>query len=711
MPKFKILSNLVRAAIKTTTASTTTASDTTFKSLVSHFESITPPEPETSSKSKKQPETKPQSPPSPAVKSSPGALGLEDFYSETIPTAKGMEKTAKVIEKIINDVLKIKSLGLEKADDEKVVENVFKTPWLSNWKKNNIGIQRKQISYERKQKWIFKNSQVYPFDRLVDTLAFKLGTDATMDVFGMLGRETGLKELHALMKMCIEQCRETDDENVAKEQISQVLELFISMKEQGFPIEEETYGPFLMLLIDKGMLEEFYFFYGIIKDTNPSEIARLGYYDMCLYIRVNDEKKIQELCNCICTDYGDENISLREDLPPVAENYLLALCESDQKNYLLQLLETVDVTKLSSLGNAVSIFKSLGRLSLESYVEKFLLVLNNCDYGAEDISTLIFSYATSIPNLAEDISFCSMDRKAFGVIEWDANRLVSGQACMILISLVCNTVTVIGNVNSQNYHINCFITVEDVVSKFKTLHRVMEMSPSSTSYERLIVYSCNSLKVHHAIDMVDELCEEGFTISINTIHSMLNASEASLDFNLVQRIYSLIYHLDLTPTNETFRRMIGLSVKMKDFDGAIGLLNDLKKLNMTPTAGMYNAIMDGYFQEKNMSGALMVLEQMADVKPDSATYSCLISNCDNEDQITKTINVVSRQSKAKESRFVCTRFIGNNPAKGWVICSSLLTTSVSNATKGEKLAILQPGKMKVRGRDPKMYLMKQVINI
>ncbi|XP_024437058.1 pentatricopeptide repeat-containing protein At4g04790, mitochondrial isoform X4 [Populus trichocarpa] len=566
MPKFKILSNLVRAAIKTTTASTTTASDTTFKSLVSHFESITPPKPETSSKSKKQPETKPQSPPSPAVKSSPGALGLEDFYS---------------------DVLKIKSLGLEEADDEKVVENVFKTPWLSNWKKNNIGIQRKEISYERKQKWIFKNSQVYCFDRLVDTCAFKLGTDATMDVFGMLGRETGLKEFNALMKMCIEQCRETDDENVAKEQISEVLELFISMKEQGFPIEEETYGPFLMLLIDKGMVEEFYFFYGIIKDTNPSEIARLGYYDMCFYIRVNDEKKIQELCNCICTDYGDENISLRE-------NYLLALCESDQKNYLLQLLETVDITKLSLLGNAVSIFKSLGRLSLEYYVEKFLLVLKNCDYGAEDISTLIFSYATSIPNLA----------------------------------------------------------VEDVVSKFKTLHTVMEMSPSSTSYERLIVYSCNSLKVHHAIDMVDQLCEEGFTISINTIHSMLNASEASLDFNLfssldstsktafcfhVQRIYSLIYHLDLTPTNETFRRMIGLSVKMKDFDGAIGLLNDLKKLNLTPTAGMYNAIMDGYFREKNISGALMVLEQMklADVKPDSATYSCLISNCDNEDQITK----------------------------------------------------------------------------
>ncbi|KAJ6293213.1 hypothetical protein OIU78_025239 [Salix suchowensis] len=475
----------------------------------------------------------------PQLTLAPVLLDVEDFYSEIIPTAKDMAKTAKVMEKIINDVLKINSLDLEEA------------------------------------------GQVYRFDRLVDTCAFKLGIDATMDIFGMLGRETGLKECNALMKMCIEQCWETNDENVAMEQISQVLELFILMKDQGFPIEEESYGPFLTLLIDKGMVEEFYFFYGIIKDTNPSEIARLGYYDMRLYIRVNDEEKVKELCNCICTnDGGDENINLREDPSKNEREIGLGSRLPTKRLWISQ--------TLSSLGNLVSIFKSLGRLSLESYVEKFLLVLKNCDYGAEDISTLIFSYATSIPNLA----------------------------------------------------------VEDVVSKFKILHTVMEMSPSSTSYERLIVYSCNLLQVHHAIDIVEQLCDEGFTVSINTIHSMLNASEANLDFNLVQRIYSLIYHLGLTPTNETFRRMIHLSVKMKDFDGAFGLLNDLKKLNLTPTASMYNAIMDGYFQEsssyaecpsENISGAIMVLEQMelAGVKPDSATYSCLISNCGNEDQITK----------------------------------------------------------------------------
>jgi hypothetical protein len=33
------------------------------------------------------------------------------------------------------------------------------------------------------------------------------------------------------------------------------------------------------------------------------------------------------------------------------------------------------------------------------------------------------------------------------------------------------------------------------------------------------------------------------------------------------------------------------------FEGAYGLLDDLKKLNLAPTASMYNAIMGGYFRE------------------------------------------------------------------------------------------------------------------
>lgn len=57
------------------------------------------------------------------------------------------------------------------------------------------------------------------------------------------------------------------------------------------------------------------------------------------------------------------------------ENYLLALCESERKEELERLLKIIDITELSSVECVASIFKSLGKLSLESLAEMLLLEL------------------------------------------------------------------------------------------------------------------------------------------------------------------------------------------------------------------------------------------------------------------------------------------------------------------------------------------------
>nr|KJB13583.1 hypothetical protein B456_002G082600 [Gossypium raimondii] len=164
-----------------------------------------------------------------------------------------------------------------------------------------------------------------------------------------------------------------------------------------------------------------------------------------------------------------------------------------------------------------------------------------------------------------------------------------------------------------------------------------EITPSSASYEKLITYCCDLHKVHFALDIVHQMCEEGLSLSIEMLHSILHASEENYEYNLVRRIYSLIGCHNVKPTSETFRSMINLSVKMKDFNGAYAMLDDLKKLNISPTSTIYNTILAGYFRESNISGAMMVLKQMEseDVKPDSHTYSYLIANCNCEEDITK----------------------------------------------------------------------------
>lgn len=57
----------------------------------------------------------------------------------------------------------------------------------------------------------------------------------------------------------------------------------------------------------------------------------------------------------------------------MTESYLLALCKNDMQKEILRLFEVADITKISSPKYLTTIFRSLGRLVLENYMEKFIL--------------------------------------------------------------------------------------------------------------------------------------------------------------------------------------------------------------------------------------------------------------------------------------------------------------------------------------------------
>ncbi|KAG9146745.1 hypothetical protein Leryth_005059 [Lithospermum erythrorhizon] len=453
-----------------------------------------------------------------------------------------------------------------------VFENVLHNPWFSSFSSNRIYSCLKEISKERKEKWVHRKNQDVRFNQLVKMCGNKLGVVDTLTIFGKLGRETGMKEYKALFALIMKGARETDDPEVQSNHNWMAYQLFQTMKEMGFPIEEEVYGPFLKYLTDEHMDQEFYFFSDIFKHGNPASLPRLAYYEMLLCIRLNNEDKINQLIY-------DYSIYDGEDKHSFQESYLLALYESDRRRELLILLETYDVTKASSEERLSDIFKSLGMLSLEAYAEKFLVELKTSGAELATLTNYIYDYATNIPNF----------------------------------------------------------TVEDAVSKFKQLHSEIGMKPTSTQYEKLIRLYCKLLKVHMAIDLADEIFDVGYTVSLETIHALLDACMESYEYNMVHRIYSIIRRQGLQPNSETFRGLISLTVKLKDFNGAYDMLREMAEMNIAPTINIYNSIMAGYFREKNIHSALAVLKQMekADVKPNSSTFSYLISNCSSKEEIVK----------------------------------------------------------------------------
>ncbi|GER56575.1 pentatricopeptide repeat-containing protein [Striga asiatica] len=509
----------------------------------------------------------------------------------------GDDKSAELLSNDASSLLR-DEMDLDWDDDHEGKQSfglAISSSILSKMTNDSISVQRKNIPRVRNHNWVYKNTHCNRFAKLVKMCGTMLGSEATIEIFGRLGTKTGLNEYNALIRICMEKARSTNDEDVSLEQIYKAYQIFKLVKERGFKIEEEMYGQFLMYLVDYGMVDEFFFFHEIIRDKNLDSLPRLAYYEMLLWMRVKNEEKVQELLGSVTANEAEEKSLFQECYNYLAERLLMALCEGDRREDFLMLLDKIDITKVSPVASIQRVFRALGEHLLEPHAERFLLALKRSDIGAENISNFIHEYAVSIPNLA----------------------------------------------------------VEDIVIKFRKLHTKFEVLPTSTQYEKLVRYCSEFFKVHEALCVVDDACESGVGISLESFHSILDACHKRCEFNLVHQIKSRISQQNLKPNDETIRKMILLYVKMKDFEGAYELINDLPNMGINPTAGMYNTIMAGYFREKKVQSAINVLKEMegADVKPDALTYSYLINNCHSEKDIIKFFEDMSN-SGVKPTRCI-----------------------------------------------------------
>ncbi|XP_004487606.1 pentatricopeptide repeat-containing protein At4g04790, mitochondrial-like isoform X2 [Cicer arietinum] len=333
----------------------------------------------------------------------------------------------------------VKTPIYEEIDGANEFERILSMLQVPNAPQSNISVRRKELSREKKRKCIFKITQENRFRRLIESCAKILGTEETVELFDKMGQKPGVKGYNAMVELCIGKARGAENEDIATEEIGKVFQLLELMRKQGLEVEERTYRPLLLYLIDMGLVEEFEFFCHVIKDENPSSIARLGYYEMTLWLRVNNEEKIQGLCNYIAENDGEDTFDLRE-------SYLLALCESERRENILEALENIDIQKISSVDSVAKIFQALGRLLVEPVAEKLLLDFKT-NHEADNITNFIANYAVSIPDLS----------------------------------------------------------VEDGIKKFKDLHQKLEVLPSSSSYEKLILHNCALLKYTCSDGELDQL--------------------------------------------------------------------------------------------------------------------------------------------------------------------------------------------------------------
>ncbi|MQL84476.1 hypothetical protein Taro_016980, partial [Colocasia esculenta] len=210
------------------------------------------------------------------------------------------QDTAVITSALQGETGSLKSPQSEEITYDSLIENSFHDTHTIF--KSHI---QKERSRERKARWTHKNTQDLRFSRLIKRSADTLGTESTLKVLSKLGKETGVKEYNALIGVCIDKARQSNDEDTLLVQIQKAFHLVRTMKEQGFQIEEESYGKLLMYLIETEMIEEFKYISEMIKNKDPQSNSRICYYEMLLWIRIGNEEKIRSACDSLQID--DDN--------------------------------------------------------------------------------------------------------------------------------------------------------------------------------------------------------------------------------------------------------------------------------------------------------------------------------------------------------------------------------------------------------------------
>ncbi|XP_022634392.1 pentatricopeptide repeat-containing protein At4g04790, mitochondrial isoform X2 [Vigna radiata var. radiata] len=506
-----------------------------------------------------------------------------------------------------------KGSGYKEVDQEEKRKSALDIPWMADLSHSNLSVKRKEVMRERKHKWIFKYSCNDRFNRLIKLCAHRLGATKTVNVFSHLGRKTGVKEYNALIKVCIEKARATDDEYIAVNEMSKAFHLFKSMRDFGCPLEEQTYGPLLCYLIDMGLVQEFQLFSDVIKAENPRSASRLGYYEMLLWLRVDNEEMIRDICEFIIVDDRDSDLRA---------SYLMALCESDKTMQLLDVVKNVDIIKLLSAECIVNIFRSLGRLQQQSVADDILLDLRTRDYDEDNISNFIVSYAVSIPNLAvEDIM--AKVNNLHELLE----VLLSSSSYEKLILHCCGLDQVGDALDIVEQMCDAGFNLSTDVLQF-----ILQICEES--FEYIWVHRIHSIICRYHLELNGEICR-------CLVHFCVRIKDKNINAGL--RVLKHMQGANVDPDSQTFSYLINNCETEEDI---VKYCDEMKQSGIQPTKQVFMALVHSYAACGNLEKAKqVVLDPHIPGKSLNEIKSVLVGNLVSHGQLSEALLVYEQIKK------------------------------------------------------------------
>ncbi|KAF3779941.1 Pentatricopeptide repeat-containing protein [Nymphaea thermarum] len=479
--------------------------------------------------------------------------------------------------------------------DVMLLESILDIPWSSNTSKS-VSLHRKELLRGRKQKWVSKHMQSRRFEKLIRTCAKKLGAETTLEVFSKLGRENGIKEYNALIELSVETARTCIKEDDSIDQIHKALQLLQSLREQGFPIEEGSYGPLLQYFVDMGMIEEFQSFSKLIMEENPSSCFRIGYYEMLLWILVDNNDKIEQLCSHVESNRSEHHFK-------IAENYLWAFCKTDRKNEILKLLEVVDVTKVSSLEFLTGLFECFGRLSLVNVAKECILTFKQSGREMDDLSSFICSLTINLSNLKVDeviAEFNELHEKlevqpsssSYCTLVTYCCHALKVQAALDVVDRMCSSGSSVSIETLHPIFRACEQTCDfDLVHSIYSVMHQLGLEPTCETYKYMINLCIKMKDFDGAYKLLASLDEKKIVPTASIYNSIMVGYFREKNVESGMKVLKQMELADVKPDSETFCHLIFNSQCVEDIER---YCEEMQKSGLALNRHFFLALINGY---------------------------------------------------------------------------------------------------------------------
>ncbi len=171
------------------------------------------------------------------------------------------------------------------------------------------------------------------------------------------------------------------------------------------------------------------------------------------------------------------------------------------------------------------------------------------------------------------------------------------------------------------------------------------VEPDLITYSTLIKGMCKAGVMHKAIALYEEMKRKGLELDEVLFNSLLDGLvKCDYHFTESEKIINDMVKLKIKFSNYTYSILVKLYAKNRLLDKALGVLDEMKRNDVTPGVIVYTCLLQACIKNKMIDRAIEIFTEMKEskVQPDKTAYNTIVNGCVFSGKLLAGCNILAQ---------------------------------------------------------------------